>query len=107
MANTRSRKVEPSVETTSSAPAKEGRLHRASYAADKKNPGKWFIRVSGPSASKFAGREVPVSTKSGDEHMELLDKGIWAGPDQETGEPVCLYTFVAKPKEMIDEELPF
>lgn len=102
----RTRKNAPEVDTNKASPS-EGRAHSASYASDKKNPGKWLIRVAGPHASKFAGREVPVNTRSGEEHAELLDKAIWAGVDEETKENVCLYTFVAKPREELDDKIPF
>ena len=84
---------------------KPKRLHRATYARDKKKGG-YLIRVEGPTADRFAGREVPVTTKAQSEHMEELDTLLWTGKDQETGAPVALYTFVSKPKED-DEQLAF
>lgn len=78
------------------------RLHKATYASDKRTGG-YLIRVAGPNADKFAGREVPVTTKGGDEHTEKLLKMIWTGPDQETGEPVALYKFESKPREPTPE----
>jgi hypothetical protein len=77
------------------------RQHRATYAKDKKKGG-YLIRVEGPSSNMFAGREVPVNTKDGGEHIEMLDALIWSGKDNESGKPVSLYSFVAKPKEPID-----
>lgn len=82
------------------------RKHRATYAADKRNGG-WLIRVAGPTPEKFAGREVPVTMKGGDEHSETLQRLIWKGNDQETGEPVALYTFKAKPKDTSADEIAF
>lgn len=82
--------------------AETKRLHRATYATDKRNGG-YLIRVAGPTPEKFAGREVPVTMKSGDEHTEKLERLIWVGKDQETGVPVALYKFVAKPKEKAEE----
>jgi hypothetical protein len=79
-------------------PKKPKRLHRATYAADKRQGG-YNIRVAGPNAAKFVGRDVPVSMKSGAEHTEKLVKLIWTGIDTETGEPVALYKFEAKPRE--------
>lgn len=80
------------------------RLHKATYARDKKNGG-YLIRVAGPYAAQFAGRNVPVNTIDGGEHDEKLTKLVWSGIEQSSefggkvGEPVALYTFEAKPKE--------
>lgn len=78
---------------------KPKRAHIATYATDKRKGG-YLIRVSGPNASAFVGREVPVTTRAGDEHMEKLVRLIWSGPDAETGLPCALYAFEAKPKEV-------
>ena len=74
------------------------RKHRATYATDKRKGG-YLIRVVGPTAEKFAGREVPVTTRAGTEHQETLARLIWAGSDQDSGEPVALYTFEPRPRE--------
>ena len=74
------------------------RMHKATYAKDKRKGG-YLIRVEGPNAYAFAGREVPVTLKTGDEQTETLSELIWSGKDQETGKPVALYTFEAKPRE--------
>jgi hypothetical protein len=80
------------------------RLHKATYSKDKRTGG-YNIRVSGPNASKFAGREVPVTVTSGGEHPEKLLKLLWAGIEKTSefggkiGEPVALYSFESKPKE--------
>ena len=80
------------------------RSHKATYARDKKNGG-WLVRVIGPHANQFAGRDVPVTQNSGDENMEKLNKLIWTGVDNGfddrpgTGQPAALYSFVPKPKE--------
>jgi hypothetical protein len=81
------------------------RAHKATYARDKVKGG-YIIRVEGPAAAKFAGRTVPVTMMNGNEHDEQLDRLIWTGVDGETGKPVALYGFVAKPKELNDE-IPF
>lgn len=81
------------------------RAHKATYASDKRNGG-YLIRVQGPNSNRFAGKDVPVTTKSGVEHMEKLEKLIWTGKDQETGQPVTLYKFASKPKEA-EEEISF
>ena len=77
------------------------RSHKATYATDKRKGG-YLIRVAGPSAGLFINREVPVTTRDGDEHMEKLTKLIWSGVDTESGDNVALYAFAAKPRE-IDE----
>lgn len=85
------------------------RRHSATYATDKRSGG-YLVRVIGPDASRFVGREVPVTTKDGKEHMEKLERLIWAGPDkdpqtgQPTGKNAALYKFVAKPREAQDAE---
>lgn len=79
-------------------PKEKKRAHKATYATDKRNGG-YLIRVAGPHANKFAGREVPVTMRDGTEHTEELEKMVWAGKDQESGEPVALYRFKAKPRE--------
>lgn len=80
--------------------------HLATYASDNRNGG-YNIRVVGPDANMFAGEEVPVKTKSGDEHMEKLVKLLWTGPDKDpssgqlTGRKAALYSFEARPKEVV------
>lgn len=82
------------------------RKHRATYASDKRTGG-YLIRVAGPNAERFVGREVPVVTKAGDEHNEKLIRLIWTGMDQESGDKVALYKFEAKPREEAVDDLPF
>ena len=77
---------------------KPKRQHKATYATDKRKGG-YLVRVAGPNANVFVDREVPVETRDGKEHIEKLEKLIWSGKDQETGEPVALYTFQAKPRD--------
>lgn len=79
--------------------------HKATYARDKRKGG-WMIRVQGPHANVFAGREVPVTMMDGKEHTELLETLTWSGKDELTGAPVALYTFTPKPKED-QEEIEF
>ena len=84
------------------------RAHKATFATDKYNPGGYLIRVIGPNASAFANRDVPVTRKDDSESIEHLTRCIWAGTDEETGKPVALYRFEAKPKdEVAEDELPF
>lgn len=81
------------------------RKHKATYATDKRAGG-YLIRVAGPNAGMFVGREVPVTTKANTEHLEKLVKLVWTGKDKETGENVALYKFEPKPREATDE-IPF
>jgi hypothetical protein len=79
------------------------RLHRATYARDKKKGG-YLVRVAGPTAGAFAGREVPVTMLDKSEHMEKLVRLIWTGIDTgefggTAGEPIALYTFESHPRE--------
>ncbi len=78
--------------------------HKATYARDKKNIGHYLIRVEGPHASKFEGRVVPVLLKNGEMQEETLDTPVWAGIDDKTKKPICLYKFVAKPKEEAEDD---
>lgn len=83
-----------------------GRQHKATYAADKMKGG-WNVRVVGPQATRFAGREVPVTMKDDTEHTEKLVRLIWSGTDKDTGAPVALYTFEPKPKDTKLSEVAF
>lgn len=101
------------------APPVEGRLHKATFARDKKNPGQYLIRVEGPNAAAFAGRYVPVTRQDGSESMEKLTVAVWAGIDEgqpasngrparpATGKPVALYHFEAREREDAADDLPF
>jgi hypothetical protein len=82
------------------------RQHKATYARDKKKGG-YIIRVIGPNAASFAGREVPVTRMDDSESMEKLIALIWSGTDEETSRPVALYSFEARPKEKTADDLPF
>ena len=83
---------------TATAPKATGRLHKATYARDKKQGG-YLIRVAGPYPEQFAGRSVPVTLKNGEEHDEDLTALIWTGVDKESGDKVALYKFASKPRE--------
>lgn len=83
--------------------AKPARAHKATYAKDKRKGG-YLIRVEGPSAGSFVGREVPVTMKDSSEHNEKLVNLIWVGKDKESGKPVALYGFEAKPQEKVEAE---
>lgn len=74
------------------------RMHKATYAADKRKGG-YLVRVEGPTPDRFAGREVPVTRRDGTEESEHLDRLIWTGKDAESGKPVSLYTFKARPRD--------
>lgn len=86
------------------------RLHSATYAKDKKSGG-YLVRVMGPHAGEFAGREVPVGRMgTNEETMEKLVSLVWLGTDTGfqdrpgTGQPVALYKFEAKPRVKVDHE---
>lgn len=93
------------------------RQHKATYAADKINGG-YLVRVLGPYANRFSGREVPVIRKDDTEDTEILDKLIWVGVDNDhtdpdgtvkkgTGKPVALYSFKPHPKDEKLDEIAF
>lgn len=81
------------------------RKHKATYATDKRKGG-YLIRVEGPHASAFSKRTVPVTRRDGTESEETIDRLIWSGLDSESGQPVALYTFIPKEKEL-EDEIPF
>lgn len=83
-----------------------GRQHKATYSRDKRNGG-YLVRVQGPNANRFAGREVPVTRKDDSEDIEKLDSLVWAGKDKDSGMPVALYSFIAKPRDELQDDLPF
>jgi len=87
-------------------PAQPKRQHKATYARDKRKGG-YLIRVQGPQANRFAGRKVPVVRKDDSETEETLDELIWAGKDDESGQPCALYSFIPKPKDEEEDEIPF
>lgn len=83
------------------------RAHRATYARDKRKGG-YIIRVEGPNASRFAGREIPVTRRDGSESNEKLIGLLWTGLDDDSGNPVALYTFEARPADnQANDDLPF
>lgn len=86
------------------AAARAKRKHRATYSKDKKKGG-YLVRVEGPTANAFADRTVPVVLRNGTEQLEKLTTLVWAGTDKETGKPVALYNFAAKPRE--EQEVEF
>jgi hypothetical protein len=83
-------------------PKTDAPSHKATYASDKKKGG-YLVRVAGPSAGKFVGREVPVTRMDDTESMEKLTKLIWSGIDTETGGNVALYAFEARPRDPAQE----
>lgn len=95
-------------DATTDAPPKAERLHKATFARDKRNPGGYLIRVEGPTAAAFAGRTIPVTRRDDTESMEKLDIAVWAGIDDESGKPVALYRFEAREREeAAADDLPF
>lgn len=82
------------------------RLHRATFARDKRKGG-YIIRVEGPTAESFAGREIPVTMKDGKERMEKVDALLWMGVDQRNGSKVALYSFTQKPRDKSAGQIEF
>ncbi len=80
--------------------------HKATYARDKRKGG-YLIRVMGPFAERFAGREVPVTRKDDSTNYEKLSELVWTGPDQETGKPVALYSFEPRPRDEAEDDILF
>ena len=83
------------------------RAHKATYARDKRKGG-YLIRVIGPHAAEFVGREVPVTKKDDmEEAREKLTGLVWTGIDtgteeiKGTGLPVALYTFAPHSREEV------
>lgn len=79
------------------------RQHKATYSKDKFRGG-YLVRVEGPHAPNFVGKEVPVTQKSGAEEMEKLTHLITSGVDKESGIPYALYRFLAKPRDVSETE---
>jgi len=80
------------------AKEKTERLHRATFSRDKLGGG-YLVRVEGPTANRFAGRDVPVTKRDGAETMAHLEYVVWTGVDTETGKPVALYVMKAEPRK--------
>lgn len=79
-------------------------LHRATYSKDKRT-GRYNVRVEGPYPNRFAGREVPVTTKAGDTRTETLGDLVWSDTDDE-GKRYALYTKIPK-AQTPDDQLEF
>jgi len=96
--------------TPTMVPGKPGtpaRQHRASYATDKRNGG-YLVRVEGPRAGDFVGREVPVTRLDRSENTEKLVRLIWKGVDKETASPCALYKFEPRPRDnSLNDEILF
>lgn len=84
-------------------PVKEPRRHKATYASDKRNGG-YLVRVVGPDAAKFGGKEVPVTRRDNSENVEKLEGLVWHGVDKDTSQPVALYRFTQRPRESVELE---
>lgn len=80
--------------------------HKATYARDKRKGG-YLIRVAGPFAERFAGREVPVTRKDDSTNTEKLLELVWTGPDKESGKPVALYSFEPRPRDEVEDDILF
>lgn len=85
-------------ETSDDAPQRQ---HRATYARDKRKGG-YLIRVEGPFANRFTGRVIPVTRRDNTENPEKLSAVIWTGVDEETKQPVALYSFEQQPRDEED-----
>jgi hypothetical protein len=97
----------------------EAGAHRATWAKDRRNGG-YLVRVIGPNANRFGERrvddgskdgiivrrKVPVTLKSGEQKMAELGGVVWTGKDEDTGQPVALYTHIPEQADEQDE-LPF
>ena len=79
------------------------RLHKATWSTDKRKGG-YLIRVIGPNANRFAGRDVPVTRRDDSESIEHLEALIWTGTDKDTGAPVALYKVTPRPPDSDREE---
>lgn len=88
-------------------PPRGERLHKATYARDKRNPGKYLVRVEGPTAAAFAGRVVPVERMDNSESLEKLTVAVWAGVDDKSQKPVALYHFEQRERDKEPDALPF
>lgn len=95
---------------TGNEPAKPARQHKATYSRDNREGG-WLVRIVGPSANKFANRDVPVTRNDGSENVETLGKLITSGVDEgnviaaDKGKNYALYKF--QPKERVETEAEF
>lgn len=85
------------------------RKHRATFARDKRRGG-YLVRVVGPQAEMFAGREVPVTRANGTESAETLGRLIFSGVDDgsviaaDQGLTYALYEFEAREREQTEAE---
>jgi hypothetical protein len=79
--------------------------HRATYSRDKIKGG-YIINVTGPQANRFAGRTVPITLKNGDKSEEKLTDLIWSGTNDD-GKYCAIYHFEPKPKDELNDEIPF
>lgn len=83
--------------------------HSATFTNDKRNGG-YLIRVVGPDAKMFAGREVPVTTLGGKTEMHKLTKLKFSGVDDgkynaaNAGQPYAVYAFEPRPFEQNEVE---
>lgn len=88
------------------------RKHTATYSYNQRAQ-QYLVRVVGPHADKFAGKEIPVTRKGGAENTEQLIRVTKSGIDEgkvtpeNKGKPYALYTFVQKPRGEADEQVEF
>lgn len=85
--------------------------HKATFCKDNYN-GRWSIRVTGPTANRFAGRIIPVVRSSGEIVYEETGNLQWTGVDDgsviasDAGKNVAIYGHKPKPRQL-DEDIPF
>lgn len=83
-----------------------GKHHEATFAFDRRTRG-YVIRVVGPSATSFPGRDIPVKRRDGTTTTEKLGRVLWNGTDKTTGETIAIYSFVSRPKDPNAKEEEF
>lgn len=89
-----------------------GRQHKATFAKDNRNPGKYNVRIEGPNAGKFSMREVPVTMRDGTEKTVKVLDCFWSEAHSERtddegniieparpGIMVALYHFKPEPRQ--------
>ena len=85
-------------------PSKDGRKHKATFAKDKYERG-YNVRIVGPRAAEFSQKWVPVTRMDGGESMEFCLERLWKGMDDDTKQPVALFSLYKKPRDQ--DEIPF
>lgn len=85
------------------------RQHVATFSFNQRAQ-QYNVRVVGPHADKFAGREIPVSRLNKPDSIEKLTRMLKSGIDEgkvvpeNKGKMYALYSFVQKPRAVEEEE---